>query len=76
MKIVRVRWRDAFFDYDSHDGTREREDFIVQTVGFLVARDDLFVSIASERLPDGDGFRAVTRIPISVIVAGETLAAS
>jgi hypothetical protein len=36
-------------------------------VGFLVRRGPRFVSVAQELLPDGDGFRAVTHIPVAVV---------
>jgi hypothetical protein len=39
----------------------------VSTVGFLVRRGPRFVSVAQEILPDGDGFRAVTHIPVAVV---------
>jgi len=36
-----------------------------------VRRGPRFVSVAQEILPDGDGFRAVTHIPVAVV---ETIA--
>jgi len=40
---------------------------IIVSVGFLVAEGPKFVSLAQEVLPDGDGFRAVTHIPLPVV---------
>ena len=40
---------------------------LVNTVGYLVRRSPRFVSVAQEILPDGDGFRAVTHIPVAVV---------
>jgi hypothetical protein len=65
--LVLVIWRDAFFDFDQHDPEDCRPDYLVHTVGFLVSDGPRFVSLAQEVLPDGDGFRAVTHIPISII---------
>jgi hypothetical protein len=61
--LVLVRWHDAWFDFDLEDADCRRSDYLVTTVGFLVAEDPLYVSIAQELLPDGDGFRAVTHVP-------------
>ena len=44
-----------------------RPDYLVHTVGFLLAEGPKFVSLAQEVLPDGDGFRAVTHIPLSIV---------
>ena len=44
-----------------------RADYLVNTVGYLVRRSPRFVSVAQEILPDGDGFRAVTHIPVAVV---------
>jgi hypothetical protein len=52
-----------------------RSDYLVRTVGFLVNEGARFLSIAQEILPDGDGFRAVTHIPASIIEAVVTLSA-
>ena len=59
--ILHVTWRDAYFDFDS-DG-KHRSDYLVSTVGHLVSATGPFLTIASERLPDDDGWRAVTHIP-------------
>jgi hypothetical protein len=65
--LVLVTWRDAWFDFDQAADEDERPDYLVRTVGFVVREGPRFVSIAQEILPDGDGFRAVTHIPWSVI---------
>lgn len=67
--LVVVTWRDAWFDFDHADATEPRSDYLVTTVGFVIREGPRFVSIAQEVLPDGDGFRAVTHIPVSVIVS-------
>jgi hypothetical protein len=58
--LVLVTYRDAHFDFD---GPTERSDYLVRVVGWIVEDGPLFLSIGSERLPDGDGFRAITHIP-------------
>lgn len=67
--LVLVTWRDAWFDFDGGDPDGGRADYLVRTVGFLVRRDTRFLSVAQEILPDGDGFRAVTHIPVSVVAS-------
>ncbi|HEV8087168.1 MAG TPA: hypothetical protein VGQ50_00690 [Actinomycetota bacterium] len=70
---VLVIWRDAFFDFDQSDAEDIRPDYLVHTVGFLVSEGPRFVSLAQEILPDGDGFRAVTHIPMSIVERVERL---
>jgi hypothetical protein len=65
--LVLVTWRDAWFDFDEPDPEDARADYLVHTVGFLVRKGSRFVSVAQEMLPDGDGFRAVTHIPVAVV---------
>jgi hypothetical protein len=65
--LVVVIWRDAFFDFDQADAEDIRPDYLVHTVGFLLGDGPTFVSLAQEVLPDGDGYRAVTHIPISIV---------
>jgi hypothetical protein len=65
--MVLVIWRDAFFDFDQADPEDVRPDYLVHTVGFLLTEGPKFVSLAQEVLPDGDGFRAVTHIPLSIV---------
>ena len=67
--LVLVTWRDAWFDFDEPDPEDARADYLVSTVGFLVRSGPRFVSVAQEVLPDGDGFRAVTHIPVAVVEA-------
>jgi hypothetical protein len=73
--LVLVTWHDAWFDFEESDPEDCRPDYLVRTVGFLVNEGPRFLSIAQEILPDGDGFRAVTHIPVSIIEAVTTLAA-
>jgi hypothetical protein len=65
--LVLVTWRDAWFDFEEPDPEDARADYLVSTVGFLMRRGPRFVSVAQEVLPDGDGFRAVTHIPVAVV---------
>jgi len=65
--LVLVTWRDAWFDFEEPDPQEARADYLVSTVGFLVRRGPRFLSVAQEVLPDGDGFRAVTHIPVAVV---------
>ena len=75
--LVEVTWRDAWFEFDQSDPEDARTDYLVTTVGFLVRQGPRFLSIAQEILPDGDGFRAITHIPLAVVqsIAGPTTAA-
>ena len=74
--LVLVVWRDAWFDADQQDTKEWRADYLVHTVGYLVREDKGIVSIASEVLPEGDGFRAVTHIPRAIIKSVTTLVAA
>ncbi len=65
--LVLVIWRDAYFDFDQRDAEETRPDYLVHTVGFLLSEGPKFVSLAQEVLPDGDGYRAVTHIPLSIV---------
>ena len=65
--LVLVTWRDAWFDFEEPDPEDVRPDYLVNTVGYLVRRTPRFVSVTQEILPDGDGFRAVTHIPVAVV---------
>lgn len=71
--LVLVTWRDAWFDFDEPDPEDVRSDYLVRTVGYLVRRGPRFVSVAQEILPDGDGFRAVTHIPVAVVETIDSL---
>jgi hypothetical protein len=65
--LVLVIWRDAFFDFDQASADDVRPDYLVHTVGFLLADGPTFLSLAQEVLPDGDGYRAVTHVPVSIV---------
>jgi len=65
--LVLVEWHDAWFDVDQSGPEDCRSDYLVRTVGFLVAEGPRFLSIAHEVLPDDDGFRAVTHIPLAIV---------
>jgi hypothetical protein len=65
--LVLVEWHDAWFDVDQAGPDDCRPDYLVRTVGFLVAEGPRFLSIAHELLPDEDGFRAVTHIPLAIV---------
>lgn len=64
-EVILVRWHDAWFDVD-HEA-EQRDDYLVETVGFRIAVDDRYLHVAAERLPDGEGWRAITHIPVVVI---------
>lgn len=74
LRLVLVRWHDAWFDFEHGSSGGWREDYLVQTVGFLVRQDRGVVSVAQELLPGRDGFRAVTHIPMGVVESIVTLA--
>jgi hypothetical protein len=63
--LVLVRWHDAWFDVD-HEA-EPRADYLVETVGYRIGADDRYLHVAAERLPDGEGWRAITHIPVVVI---------
>ncbi len=65
--LVLCIWHDAFFDFEEAHAADCRDDYLVQTVGYLVSEGPRFVAIAQELLPDGDGFRAVTHIPTAIV---------
>ncbi len=65
--LVMVTWRDAYFDFDQQGADDSRADYLVHTVGFLLSDGAKFISLAQEVLPDGDGYRAVTHIPRSIV---------
>ena len=62
-----VEWHDAWFDLDLADPNDRRSDYLVRTVGFLVSEGPGLVSLAQEVLPDGEGLRAVTHIPLPIV---------
>ena len=65
--LAMVEWHDAWFDLDQADPDDCRHDYLVRTVGFLVGEGPRFVSLAQELLPDGEGLRAVTHIPLPIV---------
>jgi len=65
--LAMVEWHDAWFDLDLESPDGCRQDYLVRTVGFLVSEGPRFVSLAQEILPDGEGLRAVTHIPVPII---------
>jgi hypothetical protein len=65
--LALVEWHDAWFDHDQRAIEDRRADYLVRTVGFLIDEGPRIVSVAQELLPDGEGFRAVTHIPVAVI---------
>ena len=74
--LALVVWRDAFFDFDRKPDDETRPDYLVHTVGFVLADGPTFVSLAQEVLPDDDGFRAVTHIPLAIVERVEYLVAT
>ena len=65
--LVVAEWHDAWFDFEETTLDDLRLDYLVQTVGFLVSEGPRFVTLAQEILPDGEGFRAVTHIPLPAV---------
>ena len=65
--LAMVEWHDAWFDLDLESPDAGRQDYLVRTVGFLVSEGPRFVSLAQELLPDGEGLRAVTHIPLPIV---------
>ena len=65
--LVLVEWRDAWFDLDQSSPEDCRADYPVRTVGFLLRNGPEFLSLAQEVLPEGEGFRAVTHIPVAIV---------
>ena len=65
--IVQVEWHDAWFDLDEPEADR-RLAYPVRTVGYLIGDGPSVLSIAQEVLPDAEGFRAVTHIPLPIVV--------
>ena len=68
--IVAVSWLDAWCD-DTASPETFRESYAVETIGILL-RDADVVSVAAERIQDGD-YRAVTHIPRSLVKSVEVL---
>ncbi len=66
--VVQVEWHDAWFDLDEPGPADRRVAYPVRTVGYLVGEGPSVLSVAQEVLPDGEGFRAVTHIPLPIVV--------
>jgi hypothetical protein len=65
--LVVAEWHDAWFDFERSTVEDLRQAYLVRTVGFLVGEGPRFVSLAQEILPDGEGFRAITHIPLAIV---------
>jgi hypothetical protein len=65
--LVVAEWHDAWFDFEQSTLDDLRQAYLVRTVGFLVGEGPKFISLAQEILPDGEGFRAVTHIPLAIV---------
>ena len=65
--LVLVIWRDAYFDFEQREADDTRPDYLVHTAGFLLSEGPRFISLAQEILPDDDGYRAVTHIPVVLV---------
>ena len=65
--LALVEWHDAWFEHDQLTIEDRRSDYLVRTVGFLIDEGPSVVSVAQELLPDGEGFRAITHVPVAVI---------
>jgi hypothetical protein len=67
MNLERVEWRDAFFDFDLKSVEEARDEYLCQTVGWVLSEEGNFLTLAQELLPEGEGFRGVTHIPHAII---------
>ena len=67
MSLELVRWRDANYSFNDDFADDEDSDYIIELVGWTkeVGR---WLRVESEHLPDEDGARCVTRIPIENVV--------
>lgn len=65
--LVLVEWHDAWFEADEAAPQHRRLDYPVRTVGFLIGDGPSVLSLAQEVLPDAEGFRAVTHIPLPIV---------
>src|SRR5213592_2165561 len=71
MNLVLVTWRDAVFRLEDED---DPDDYLVELVGWELARNAHFLKIGSEKLPDDDGYRGITWIPLECVVSVVPLA--
>ncbi len=65
--LVLVEWHDAWFEVDETTPDQRRSDYPVRTVGFLIGEGPSVLSLAQEVLPDAEGFRAITHIPLPIV---------
>jgi len=63
--VVLVIWRDANFWRNAEDVPDG--DYLVETLGWITEETGPWLYLAAEKLPDQDGYRAVTRIPVADI---------
>jgi hypothetical protein len=70
MALELVTWRDAHFSLDDENS---EDDFLVETVGWT-SEDGRFLRVEGEHLPDDRGARAVSRIPLGMVVGRTILA--
>lgn len=68
-----IEWRDAFHDAEQTSPEDWRADYIVRTVGWILREDELFVHLAAEVLPDNDGYRGTSHIPVPMILGRHIL---
>jgi len=72
--VVRVTWRDAHSDERIREDLSDlNEEYLVVTIGIVMAAGPKFLRIADERLPNEDGWRGVSSIPIENLVKVEKL---
>lgn len=73
--IVKITWKDAWYDADYVDESDFADEFVIETVGFLVRRGEHAISIATERQPEEGKarWRGVTHIPWPMVVSVEEL---
>jgi hypothetical protein len=73
--LVLVEWQYEWFELEIELPEYRLRDYDLLTVWFLVVEGPRFVSVAQEILPEGDGFRAVTHIPVQIVDRMTRLAA-
>lgn len=67
MSLELVRWRDAHFSLEDMEQEDDDTDYIVELVGWAEVRGR-WLRVESEHLPNEDGARCVTRIPMENVV--------
>lgn len=70
-RLVIVTWRDAYGTADVAHAT-DHAPVLVQTVGWLLCKDGKGLSVANERLADGQ-FRGNTFIPADMLKGIKTI---